>query len=37
MVALVAEKFNSEELKSVGLHEKHALATGNMETISAFA
>jgi hypothetical protein len=32
-----AEGFASGELKLGGLHEKHAVATGNLRTTSAFA
>jgi hypothetical protein len=37
IVAFRAEGFNFDEFKSGGLHEKHAVATGNLGTISAFA
>jgi hypothetical protein len=36
-VILTARERNFEEFKSGGLHEKHAIATWNLETISAFA
>jgi hypothetical protein len=35
-VALTAEGFNFGEFKSSGLHEKHAVATWNLGTISVF-
>jgi hypothetical protein len=37
LVALTARELNFDEFKSGGLHEKHAVATWNMGTISAFA
>jgi hypothetical protein len=37
LVALTAEERNFDKLKSGGLHEKHAVATWNSGTISAFA
>jgi hypothetical protein len=37
LVAFIAERFNTEELQSGGLHERHAVAAGNLGTISAFA
>jgi hypothetical protein len=37
VVALPARELNSDEFKSGGLHEKHAVATWNLGTVSAFA
>jgi hypothetical protein len=37
LVAFTAEGFNSDEFKSRGLHEKHAMATWSLVIISAFA
>jgi hypothetical protein len=37
LVALSARKLNFDKFKSGGLHEKHAVATWNLGTISAFA
>jgi hypothetical protein len=37
IVALTARELNSDNFKSGGLHEKHAVATWNLGTISAFA
>jgi hypothetical protein len=37
LVALPARELNFDEFKSGGLHEKHAVATWNLGTISAFA
>jgi hypothetical protein len=36
-VALTATELNFDEFKSRGLHEKQAIASWNLETISAFA
>jgi hypothetical protein len=36
-MALAEMELNFKEFKSRGLHEKHAEATRNLETISAFA
>jgi hypothetical protein len=36
-MAFTVEGCNSDKFKSVGLHEKHAVATGNLRNISAFA
>jgi hypothetical protein len=36
-IILVALELNFDEFKSGGLHEKHAVATWNLGTISAFA
>jgi hypothetical protein len=36
-VTFTAEKFNIEEFKSGGLHEKHAIATWGLRTIPGFA
>jgi hypothetical protein len=37
LVAFTAEGFDSDEFKSGGLHEKHAVATENLGNISAVA
>jgi hypothetical protein len=37
LVALTAMELNFDKFKSGGLHEKHAVATWNLGTISAFA
>jgi hypothetical protein len=37
VVALSAEELNFDKFKSGGLHERHAVATWNLGTISAFA
>jgi hypothetical protein len=37
LVALTAMELNFEEFKLEGLHEKHAVTTCNLGTISAFA
>jgi hypothetical protein len=36
-VALLSKELNFDEFKSGELHEKHAVATWNLGTISAFA
>jgi hypothetical protein len=36
-VALTARELNFDEFKSEGVHEEHAVATGNVGTSSAFA
>jgi hypothetical protein len=36
-VVLTARECNFDEFKSGGLHDKHAVATLNLGTISAFA
>jgi hypothetical protein len=35
--AFTTEGSDFDEFKSVGLHEKHAVATGNLRNISVFA
>jgi hypothetical protein len=37
LVALKARGLNFDEFKSAALHEKHAIATWNLGTISAFS
>jgi hypothetical protein len=37
LMALPARELNFDKFKSGGLHEKHAVETWNLETISAFA
>jgi hypothetical protein len=37
LLSLTAKELNFDEFKSGGLHEKHAVATGNLGTVSAFA
>jgi hypothetical protein len=37
LVVLPARKLNFDKFKSGGLHERHAVATWNLGTISAFA
>jgi hypothetical protein len=37
LVAFTTEGFNSDEFNSGGLHEKRAVATGDLGTVSAFA
>jgi hypothetical protein len=37
LMALAAMELNFDEFKSGGLHEKHAVTTWNLGTISAFA
>jgi hypothetical protein len=36
-VALTAIELNFDEFKTKGLHQKHEIATWDLETISAFA
>jgi hypothetical protein len=36
-VALPTRELNFDKFRSGGLHEKHTVATWNLETISAFA
>jgi hypothetical protein len=37
LVIFIRERFNFDEFKFVGAHEKHAVATMNLRTTSAFS